>query len=349
MSDLVVIENVNPVVLFAKGGSDSILEQIRKEVKSFVPDLTTEAGRKHIASLAYKISRSKTALDVMGKTLVAGKKEEISQVDAERKRMRDVLDGLKDEVRKPLTDWENEESERLQGCRDTIDGYEILARECEASWQTHPIAVMKDYISNIQSSECDWKEFKAKANNVKTASIIRIEDCIAKRTKYDAEQAELAALRKKQEEQAQRARDAEIAKAASDKAEAEAKKKLDKESEARKKAEDDRKEAIEQANHARNAQEAAELKASIQKEKAKERLAAAKKLATKLERDRAATAKKKSDEETAKRQANINHSQTVHKEAAEALCKFYGMKYDDALPIIQAISMGKIPHVKIEY
>jgi hypothetical protein len=63
--------------------------------------------------LAAKVSRTKTPVDDAGKNLVAGVKERVKAIDAERKRFRDAMDALRDQARKPLTEWE-EEGARIQ-------------------------------------------------------------------------------------------------------------------------------------------------------------------------------------------------------------------------------------------
>ncbi|HEN8483270.1 TPA: hypothetical protein U8165_005979, partial [Pseudomonas aeruginosa] len=99
-------------VYSAANGLDPFLAKIREEIDGFVPDVTTRKGREAIASIAYKVARSKTALDNVGKELVAELKEVPKKVDAERKRMRDLLDSWQAEVRQPLTDWEQREEMR---------------------------------------------------------------------------------------------------------------------------------------------------------------------------------------------------------------------------------------------
>jgi len=46
-----------------ENGLDPWIAKIRKEVESFVPDVTTKKGRDAIASIAYKVAKSKTALN----------------------------------------------------------------------------------------------------------------------------------------------------------------------------------------------------------------------------------------------------------------------------------------------
>lgn len=130
-NSLIPVETVNAIELFTGGNSlDDLLARIRQETATVVPDVSTDKGRKEIASLAYKVARSKTTIDDAGKTLVTEWKAKSAQVDASRKRARDYLDALKDEVRKPLTDWE-EEQERIK--QEAIDAERRAVEQAEAA------------------------------------------------------------------------------------------------------------------------------------------------------------------------------------------------------------------------
>ena len=93
-------------VYSAANGLDPFLQKIREEIDSFVPDVATRKGREAIASIAYKVARSKTALDNVGKELVAELKEVPKKIDAERKRMRDLLDGWQAEFMVSVSFWD---------------------------------------------------------------------------------------------------------------------------------------------------------------------------------------------------------------------------------------------------
>ena len=99
-----------PEDIFKAGGTDTIIEAIKAECEKHTPDTTTSKGRAEIKSLAFKVAQSKTFIDAMGKDVKAKYQAIISPIDAERKKVRDELDLLKDKVRKPLTDWENEQA-----------------------------------------------------------------------------------------------------------------------------------------------------------------------------------------------------------------------------------------------
>lgn len=112
MSDsLIPVESVNGIELFTGAGKlDDLLARIRQETITLVPNVETLTGRKEIASIAYKVARSKTVIDDAGKALVSEWKAKSATVDAERKKARDYLDALKDEVRQPLDEWEAEQA-----------------------------------------------------------------------------------------------------------------------------------------------------------------------------------------------------------------------------------------------
>ena len=113
-TDLVVIEKQNAMAVFTtKEQLDPIIEAIEKEARSLVPDVSTRKGRDAIASMAHKVARSKTYIDNAGKDLVAELKALPKQIDESRRIVRERLDALKDEVRKPLTEWEAEQ-ERIK-------------------------------------------------------------------------------------------------------------------------------------------------------------------------------------------------------------------------------------------
>lgn len=114
VTDLVVIEKANALTVFKSADQiEEILAKVEREVMSFVPDVTTAKGRKEIASLAYRVSQTKSYLDGLGKDLVADLKEIPKLIDANRKTVRDRLDALRDKARQPFTEWE-EEQERIK-------------------------------------------------------------------------------------------------------------------------------------------------------------------------------------------------------------------------------------------
>ena len=64
---LIAVERLDVAVIFSESGMPKLLSEIKEKVIAHVPDVTTDSGRKDIASLAYNIARSKTLIDNLGK------------------------------------------------------------------------------------------------------------------------------------------------------------------------------------------------------------------------------------------------------------------------------------------
>ena len=109
-NSLIAVEKLDVAVVFSESGMIKLLEEIETKAISHVPDITSEQGRKDIASLAYKVTRSKTLIDDLGKEVVSDWKKKAKTIDGHRKIARDFLDNLKDKVRQPLTEWEAAEA-----------------------------------------------------------------------------------------------------------------------------------------------------------------------------------------------------------------------------------------------
>lgn len=107
---LITIESSNALEIFTEQSKlNELIDTVKSKIKSIVPDVYSEKGRKEIASMAYSIARTKTYLDSVGKELVDQYKELPKKIDSGRKFARDRLDLLRDEVREPLTLWEKEQ------------------------------------------------------------------------------------------------------------------------------------------------------------------------------------------------------------------------------------------------
>jgi colicin import membrane protein len=91
---------------------EGLIKDIREKASSVVGDLNTAKGRRAYISMAANVRSTKTAIDDAGKKLVAEMKKRPALVDASRKKVRDSLDELAVEIRKPVTDWEAEQKEK---------------------------------------------------------------------------------------------------------------------------------------------------------------------------------------------------------------------------------------------
>lgn len=181
-------------VFQAENGLDPFLKHIRSEIDSFVPDVTTKKGRDAIASIAYKVAKSKTALDDVGKELVSELKELPKKIDAERKRVREILDQWKDEVRKPLTEWEETETARINAHKNRIEEMRNALNELDVV-NSITIKSRLDLIESVITDSKNFEEFELEAIHTKEDVLKQLKQSLLKREQYESEQAELVKLR----------------------------------------------------------------------------------------------------------------------------------------------------------
>lgn len=362
-SGLAVIPNSTAVQVY-NGGIDAALRKIADDARAVVVDISTPQGRKDCASLAYKIARSKTLIDETGKSLGEEARKKIDAINADRKKAREFLESLKDEVRKPLTDWEMADVQRIATHEARIAEIIEGGKYTFASWQKLPLLAMRDRLTEIgNEAKRDWQEFEARAKKEIDAATKAITEAITSREKYDLEQEELIKLRAESErvrverevrEKAQR--EAEIAERAALKAKADAELKAKQEAEvAERKAqaeklaiEREKQAAEERALEAEAATRRAEEKAEAARLAAEQQAEREKQAAVSAERARVAAEQKAKADADSKREADTKHKATVNRAALAALVE-HGVLELEAKLAIAAIANGLVPNVRISY
>jgi len=235
---------------------DEILARIEATAKSEVADVETKKGRAAIKSLAYKIARSKTALDHAGKELNAEARKQIEAVDAERRKVREKLDELAATVRKPLTEWEEAEAARVNAHQQAI------AALAKPEVNDHsPSDEIRTAISEIEAVEIgeNFEEFYVLAKEARDKSLDRLRTALEfaeEREAFAREREELARKQRELEEQQRQAAERE----AQERAEAEARRKADEEARlaAERRAEEAERARVEAEERAKREAEAAE-------------------------------------------------------------------------------------------
>lgn len=339
MQELVTIEETKTFDVFVTpNGLDPFLEKIRFEIDGFVPDLSTAKGRKEIASMAQRVARSKTYLDGVGKDLVTKLKEQPKKVDAERKRMRDMLDEWKEEVRRPLTEWEEKEKARVQAHEDGLSHIRMLAHEYTDTFNTEKrnseqLKANLAELKAIELGEC-WEEFEAKAATEKDCSLTKLESLIKVVEAEELKAAELERLQREEAERRQREHEERIAREAAEKARIEAEQK----------AEEERKAVELKAQQEREASEKRELELKLEAEAAKRKALEAEENAKR----EAEAAKQREIEEAKQREANKQHKAKINNEALDALVAG-GLSKKDAKTVVELIAKRQVPHVCINY
>jgi len=330
-------------VFTAEKGLDPYLNLIAEQARSLVPDLTTKKGRDAIASNAYKVRQSKTAMDKAGKALVDKLKEQPKLVDAERKRMREFMDALADEVRGPLDEFEEKEAARVAALKEKVE-HLVDMREVHDEANSEQIKASLDCVSSIEIDE-SYEEFEAEAHREKARTIEALQISYERRKAHEEEQAELARLRAEAAEREQKEREERIAKEAAERAQREAEERAAKakaEAEAKAKAEQ---EAAERREiELKLAAEKAEREKLEAEERAKNAAAETEARLKREAEDRAAAEKAAA----AKREANKKHQAKINNEALTGLLTS-GITEAQGKEIIKLIATKQVPHIAITY
>jgi colicin import membrane protein len=314
MTALIAIETITAAKLFVPGGVQEIISKLESDVRAMPKgDATTEAGRKEIKSLAYKIARSKTALDGLGKEHVAELKRMADVIDADRRIIKDRLDALQEEVRKPVTDWEDAEKRRVEQHENALSAIRAAAVIGPAVTSAQ-IAERAQLVMTI--AKRDWQEFANQGELAIKETTEALHTAMTAAVKREDEAAELARLRAEAAAREQKDREEQIAREAAAKATAEA-------------------EARAQADIARLEQErlAADARANAAVDRELERIAEEKRLAEVAARAR---------------EADTNHRRAVNLAAVAALVEG-GMSEKAAKLAIALIAKRLIPAVTITY
>ncbi|WP_236248340.1 hypothetical protein [Pseudomonas mosselii] len=198
------ISEANAPAIYVAGGLQQFIDLVKGEVEGEVPDLMTRKGRERIASLAAKVSKSKAAVEKPGRDYLRRLKEMPKVVEAELRDFVTKMDTLRDETRRPLTEWEAAEDARIDRHNDAINHMKDLATELGAL-DAEQLQARINELSGFQLGEA-WEEFEAEAARTKEASLNAVQAALLARQKYDAEQAELARLRRAEEERAEKDR-----------------------------------------------------------------------------------------------------------------------------------------------
>lgn len=332
-------------------GIQAIVDQIKAQVSSIVPDVTTAKGRKEIASLAYKVAQSKSAIDAEGKKLKEQYTVVTNQIDADRKFARDELDAERDRIRQPLTDWENAEKDRVAKHENAIKEITDFLLPENINVDAEILASNIRYLEKVPMGTM-FEEFEEKIKIAKFETLEKLRNALVAREKYEAEQAELERLRQADIERQQKERDEKIAREAADKArvEAEAKALAD-----RKRAEKEKLEAEQREARLKLEKEQAELREQQLKQQAIEREKQAeidRQNAVEAERlriEQEAQAKADAElKEQQAREANKAHKKKICNEALQGLVKL-GVSEELGKQILQAIHKGEVPHVSIKF
>lgn len=334
------------------------LAELENKNTSLVFNYEDKKGNKEARSHVYTLRQTKGALEKVRKQAKAESLRIGRAIDAEAEQIETRIEAMivvhqvkLDEIEKRDTDRINAQKAKIAVLNEVHHG--------------RSVAEYKFHLATLEAVVIDdkWEEFIAEAAQAKDASIAKHRELLAAKEKLDAEAAELEKLRVEAAARAQKDRDDAIAKAAADKAIADAALKAEQEAAKARQAIADQelkakqeREAAErrelglklQAENAERRRIESEQKAIQDAKDAEIRAEQAKQAAIQAEKDRVAALAKSEAEATAKREANKAHLRKVNQAALAALVEG-GISEDAAKLCISLIAQNKVPAVQINY
>lgn len=187
-----VTHKENLLSFFKEGANlDGLYNVVETKARALVADVNTKEGISQIKSTARQIASIKKRVDDLGKDVVAELKDLPKQIDANRKKWREDMEALQDEIRKPVTEIENRQKE-IEEIRATHGKLALSGSdEIKAAIET---------LDKIELTGDKWKESLEDATAAVTAEKCALEVMLNAALKKEAEARELEELRKKQEE-----------------------------------------------------------------------------------------------------------------------------------------------------
>lgn len=335
------------LIYLPQNGLTPYFEHIKAQVIGEVPDLTTKKGRDRVASLSAQVSRSKTAVEKPGREYLKLLKAQPKIVELQLKTFVDNCDALRDEVRKPLTEWEAAKKLHTEMLEQKVSFFETAAKNAQfelSQMDQANFSEQREYVNEVIEEiketviDDSFEELKDKAG---AAKLFALESLDALLVKIDQEEAELAAFKEQQaKEQAEREARiaAEAAAQAKADAEAEAQAEIDK---ANKAAAD----AIAEAEAAKQRETQAEVAAKHRQEqeaKQREQQAA-------FEKQQAEAAAQQAADEAKAKSENIEHQRTVNRKAVTQLMEKLNLGELQAIEIVKAAARGELYPLMMDY
>jgi hypothetical protein len=202
---LPALEAIVPAEFFKPSGSDAILTTLEETVMAMRAklDISTEVGRRAIASLAYRVSRSKTALDKLREDLVRDRKVELKAIDKEGGAVWDRVEALQKKVRADLDEWENADKTRVANHEAALK----LIQDAAVMPMLYTPAEVEARIASLNKIwSRPWEEFRSRADLTYATVAAALKETLERAQRAEVERAELARLRQEEADRKEAAR-----------------------------------------------------------------------------------------------------------------------------------------------
>jgi len=324
-SALAKLDSLTADFVFVPGNMDSILGDIRREALAMVSglDISTPKMRQAIKDVKNMVVKSRTYIEKMRISYVSAEKKRLATVDAAGRRIKEIFEGIEEEVARPLNAWEQKDKDRIAKHEQTIGDLQ--------EWGKVPFGIDVQgiqarilIVEAVDSSKAE--EFATLTEYNKANALKELNAALKVAIESETQKAENDRLRAEMAEKIVKEREEAAAKAARERAEADALVE---------------RQRLEQRAKDAEAREAAEKEASIERER----------LAVEAEKARVAHEEERMRGAIIAREQNEKHVAEIHSEIRKNLFGFLVERSaNEAVDeVINAIAAGKIPHVSISY
>lgn len=187
---LVRLESVNIGELLATGkGVEEILAEVRRQTVDIVPDLTTEKGRKQIRALAYRVSRTRALMDEKRLEHTKSLRDQLSKMNENGKTLLEGLATIRDDVRRPLTEWEElddlwseallEDARREAEAREAAERFAAEVQQRIDTWRGMPAVVVGMSVAEVEATLAQYEQMTINpdlfGDRVEEAAAVRAE------------------------------------------------------------------------------------------------------------------------------------------------------------------------------
>lgn len=355
---IAVVERDPGIVLLDAKKFDVFYDEWKAKADAITPDVSTEKGRAVLRKFAADLRKDKAGIDKARLRLTKEWRDMTAQCNAAGKEIETRLETLAVETRKPLTEWEAAEEERITVCRERITDFkhDMIIREDDTA---ESVRKRGEFTWNVELDPEQFGDMLAEAQAAKDEAIATLKRALDRLVKEEADRAELERLRAEKEqrdreedarkaaEYAERqrheeARQAEERRIAAEKAEAEKVERIRQEAAEAAQREADRK-AQEERDRVQREHEEALAKERAERERVEREAQAERDRIAQQKEAEAAEAKRLADEQ-AEREADKALQRRLKTEAKEAMMAC-GASEDVAQKIVLAIRAKEIPHV----
>lgn len=200
--EVISFEIKNPMEIFCTpNGLDEVINKFEVYVRSIDRDISTPKGRDNIRSIAFDIAKNKKQIEKMGTALTEEWRENTKKVNAEKKRGVERMQLIQDDIRRPLTEWEDKDDARIKKHEEIIT-FIVAARnepfDKNLGLESAQIKRLMDNLPEIMNR--DWEEFSNRAIQEVDATRLHLDTMYHLSLKMEKDAADLTRLRQEEEE-----------------------------------------------------------------------------------------------------------------------------------------------------